>query len=312
MERVPGLAVIGVGAIAAWIISAATPPVLGAAIPAVVIGWLIGAQGLPTMVRPGIKDGTARLLLAGVILLGFTIDLGALRGGTAPLLAASTIVVAIAVAWLTGRLLGIRGPLALLIGIGTAICGVAAMVAARPAANATDDDLVSATVLITVLGSAGMVVLPLMALAQGVDAWAAGQWMGASLHAVPQAIGAGLAAGGLAGADSAALVKLTRVALLPVAVIALGAMSGHKGRAFLPKEVIGFVAALALGNLIQWPGAVIDMAADVARWLFIGGLVGMGCQTSIQGIRDAGWRTWAVATVSFMAVVVAALAVLHL
>lgn len=314
MERLPGLALIALGAVASWVVASLTPSPIGAAIPAVVAGWLLGARGLHATVRVGVQDGTKLLLLGGVVLLGFTIDLSTLQsaGTTSLALALSTIVLGIGVAWGMARLLRIPSPLALIVGIGTAICGVAAMVAAKDAAKAKDEDLVTATVLITVLGSVGMVLLPLLSIHRGIDAVPAGQWMGASLHAVPQAIGAGFAAGGLAGADAAALVKMTRVALLPVAVVALGWLSGQRSRTVVPKEVLGFVGALVLGNIVAWPQGSIDMVGAVAGWLFVGGLVGMGLQTNIQGMREAGWRAWSVAGATFGAVLVASLAILHL
>ncbi len=312
VERSPGWALVVVGAIAALLAAALVPTAFGAALMAVLLGWVVGGRGLPVFARAGVSSATKWSLLLGVVMLGFTIDLGVLRaaGPTTLGLALTAVAAALASAVLTARLVGLRGRLGWMLGIGTGICGVSAMVASQRAIGAKERDVVQATVMITVIGSIGMVALPALSIHRGIEALPAGQWMGATLHAVPQALGAGLAAGGLAGAEAAALVKLTRVAMLPLLVIVASWLASGRGRPVLPPEVLGFAATLLIGNALPWPVASLEAVAAVARVALIAGLFGMAAQMSWKGLA-LGWRPWIVAAASWGTVVVATLLLLH-
>ncbi|MEO7853188.1 MAG: putative sulfate exporter family transporter, partial [Rubrivivax sp.] len=75
---------------------------------------------------------------------------------------------------------------------------------------------------VSALSTVAMIVYPMLAQALGLDARAAGVFLGATIHDVAQVVGAGYGMSPETG-DVATLVKLMRVAmLLPVIVLAAG------------------------------------------------------------------------------------------
>ena len=63
-----------------------------------------------------------------------------------------------------GRALGVARGLALLIGVGTSICGASAVIAAKTATGGKDDDAAYAVACVTLFGTLAMFAYP---LAQG-------------------------------------------------------------------------------------------------------------------------------------------------
>jgi uncharacterized membrane protein YadS len=109
---------------------------------AIVIGLVIGnAVKLPALFRPGVE--TYELWLkAGIVLLGARFLLGdVLRLGAVSLgLVAIEIVVAIAFMTLLGRWFGLRPKVTSLLAVGSAVCGVSAIIATQGAIGADDED----------------------------------------------------------------------------------------------------------------------------------------------------------------------------
>lgn len=302
MSKGPGLAYVAVLTVLAYILARWTSTWgVGAAAIAVVLGWSVARGDLAGTARPGVAWAAKNSLLVAVVLLGFTMDLGALVdvGPRFVLLAVAAVATSWAVAVGLGRLFGLSRPLRNLIGIGFGVCGVAAMGATRSALGAKDEDLAVGTAVVTALGSLGLLALPALQWSTGLlDAEAFGAWTGASLPAVPQAVGAGLAGAGLAAAAAATSVKMARVALLvPVAL-----WVGRRGKAFprMPLEVKLFALAVVLGNLPLWNVTLMGDATVASKIALVAALAALGLQTRIQDLGNG--RVWMTAIGAFAAV----------
>ena len=105
-----------------------------------------------------------------------------------------------------------------------AICGASAalaLAAALPAHPQKERATLFTVVSVSALSTLAMIVYPMIAQALGLDARAAGIFLGATIHDVAQVVGAGYAMSQQTG-DVATFVKLLRVAmLLPVIVVAV-------------------------------------------------------------------------------------------
>lgn len=280
---------LALAGLAAWI-GPRTP--LGATGTAIFAGLLIARFArVPDEVRT-----TARVALwIGIALLGSQIDwdigLGRVAG-----LALAAAATGIAATWWFGRRLGLSPGAARALGVGTGICGASAIAATRRVTGATDDEAAAAAATVTLLGTVGMVAWPLLALTP-LPATFLGAWAGASVHAVPHAVGAGAAVG---AAGLAALVKMSRVALLPVVALA-GSVRG--GRFWIPSELVAFagvavVTVWSSPEAIRWLGAadrwalLIGFAALAlgtrwparAGWLLAAGALGWGVLLAVTGI----------------------------
>ncbi len=274
---------------------------VGAAAVAVLLGWLVARGDLASRARPGVAWAAKNALLVAVVLLGFTLDLGALvaAGPRFILLAAAAVATSAATAALLGWAFGLSRPLRNLLGVGFGICGVAAMGATRNALGAKDEDLAVGTAVVTTLGSIALLAMPALQWSTGLlDPRSFGAWTGASLPAVPQAIGAGFAGAGIVAAGAATSVKMARVAMLvPVAL-----WVGRRGRAWphMPLEVKLFALAVVLGNLPFWPAALLTDASAVAKLALVAALAALGLQTRIQDLANG--RVWMTAIGTLAAV----------
>lgn len=151
--------------------------------------------------RPDIWTGVAftlrHVLRLAIVLLGLQItaqqlaEVGAL--GVAGILLA--LVATLAVSRALGRLLGVAPGLALLIGMGSAICGASAVVAANAAVHAEDDDAAYAIACVTLFGTIAMFVYPLVQGFLHLPAQAYGFWIGASVHEIAQVLATAFGAG---------------------------------------------------------------------------------------------------------------------
>src|SRR3984893_9659982 len=109
---------------------------------AILIGLVLANTiGIPEVFRPGVATYEF-WLKAGIVLLGARFLLGdVLRlGGISLGLVAIELAVAIAIMTFVGRAFHLRPKLTSLLAIGSSICGVSAIIAAKPAIDADDDD----------------------------------------------------------------------------------------------------------------------------------------------------------------------------
>ena len=123
------------------------------------------------------------------------------------------MVVALTFALLVGRMLRIPRRVAVLIGVGTAVCGNSAIIAAAPVVKADDREVSFAVTTITVFGTLAVFLYPFIGHALQLDVLTFGLWAGTAVHDTAQTIAAS-AAYSTIGRDVATVVKLVRNALM--------------------------------------------------------------------------------------------------
>jgi uncharacterized integral membrane protein (TIGR00698 family) len=147
-----------------------------------------------------------------------------------------------------------------------------------------------------------MVVYPLIARAAGLSPHLAGLFLGGTIHDVAQVVGAGYTLGPEAG-DYATIVKLFRVAMLAVVVVAVSAafrgarQPAPGGRhaapavwSLVPWFLWMFVAMVAL-NSAGVVGEDVQRAAGwVSRGCLVVAIAALGMKTSFAQLARAGWR----------------------
>lgn len=317
----PGLVHASLFTALAFLVAHFTGPFgVGAAALGVVFGVLAGNIAPPgATLQPGVRFVGSRILALAVVLLGLLVTLRDLAGlgTTAGVALVVAMPGALVAAFLLARLFRVSSPMAALIGAGTAVCGVAAIAAARPAVGAKQEELTYAVAAITFLGSLGLLVYPAVQLA--LHPFTAAQYgilSGATLHAVPQAIGAAFAAEGLAAGGVATVVKLSRVALLGVVVLLLGFLFRGRRDAGsaswrLPVEVWGFLGLFVLGSIFAVPDGFRGFVAEVDSVLLVWALTALGLQTRFSDLKRAGTAPLWVALITW-GVMVAAVALVVL
>lgn len=207
-------------------------------ISAVMVGILIGMLirnliTLPARLKPGLAFSVKKILRLGIILLGIRLSIfNVIKLGTLGVpIVLVCIIGAIICSTLFNKWLHLPQRLGTLIGVGTSICGVSAIVATGPVIDAEDEEIAYAVAVITIFGVASMFIYPYLAhvLFAG-DPTKVGFFLGTAVHDTSQ-----VNAGGMIYADVFALPKALDVAIVTklvrnvfmVAVIPLMAVYYH-------------------------------------------------------------------------------------
>ena len=112
---------------------------------ALTIGIVLGmiyanTIGVADRLNAGIRFSLKKLLKAGIVLLGFKLNFMALieLGPKMTLVVVLLVPAVISVSFLLGKWMGIDKKLAVLIGVGSSICGASAVVAMAPTIDARE------------------------------------------------------------------------------------------------------------------------------------------------------------------------------
>ena len=284
-----GLAAMWVGQ--AWPI----PPVLAALALGIGLSFLFDRLAL----TGGIEVSARDLLRVGVALLGAKVtfsEIAAMSWAVPVILAATGLCLFLGVR--IGKLCGLDTPLATVCAGAVAICGASAALAVSsafpPRPNA---DAEAATVVagVTVLGTIAMIAYPLLSHLLGFDAAETGIFLGASLHEVAQAVGAGFAVSDDVG-HVATTAKLVRVAALAPLVLLVGWMvtakapreAGAARPALLPWYLVAFIALAAMASFNLFDPQVADAASQTSRFFLLTAIAALGLKTKPGKLLKAG------------------------
>lgn len=300
----PGLGLVLAVAFVARLISRFLPPAVNEVLVAVLLGLLVAnLVPLPGTVSPGLKFAVQRILRLGIILLGARlslIDVAAIGAGALGLIAVC-MMVAFGFATLVGRSMRLSPRLALLIGVGTAVCGNSAIVATAPVVQADERDVSFAVATITLFGTLAVFLYPLIGHALALSDPVYGIWSGVAVNDTSQVVAAG-AAYSPAARDVATVVKLVRNTLMAPLILLIAwwwsrsaeatprEAAKHGALRAFPIFVLGFLgmALLRTAGIIHSPAALaID---EVARVCILLALAGVGLSTSLSQMRQTGLR----------------------
>jgi uncharacterized integral membrane protein (TIGR00698 family) len=200
-----------------------------------------------------------------------------------------------------------------LLAIGASICGVSAIIAAKGAIDADDDDVSYAIAAILALGAVSLLVFPFIGHALGMSDQAYGLWVGLAVDNTAEATAAGALYSESAG-RFAVLAKTTRNATIGFVVLGYalywvrkgGASEvAHKG-AFLwqkfPKFVLGFLFISALATAGAFTRSQSVDIANLSRWAFLFTFAGIGLRTNVRALSQQGWRPLAVGIIGECAI----------
>ena len=299
----PGVLLAVAVAIVARVAATFLPAAVSEVLVAVLVGAVVANSGLlPARAAPGVAFAVQRVLRLGIILLGARLSLFdvAQIGSGALVLVALTMTIAFAAALLAGRVAGIPPRLALLIGVGTAVCGNSAIVATAPVIDAEEREVSFAVATITLFGTLAVFLYPFIGHALGLSSQVFGAWAGVAVNDTSQVVAAS-AAFSPEARDIATVVKLVRNTLMAPLIVLIAWWWARQQsveekdvragalRAF-PLFVLGFLAMALLrttGLIDKTSAAPID---EVARACILVALAGVGLSTRIAQLRTIGPR----------------------
>jgi len=277
---------------------------------AIVIGLVISNTiGVAEVFRAGVATYEF-WLKAGIVLLGSRFLLGdvARLGGLSLVLVALELALAISFMTWLGRAFKLRPKLTSLLAVGSAICGVSAIIAAKGAIDADDEDSSYAIAAILALGALALFTFPLVGHALHMNDHAYGLWSGLAVDNTAEATAAG-ALYSDAAAKVAVLAKTTRNAMIGFVVLAyalywaglgqakaVGSKAGFLWRKF-PKFILGFLLISFLATMHVFDKVQLAALANLSRWAFLLTFAGVGLRTNFRDMRKQGLRPFAVGAI---------------
>lgn len=219
--KIPGiafaLAIAGIAVLVSDYISG-----LGSVLLALILGVVIGNLiSQPATIVQGLKFTEKRILELAIVLIGFGFDSDRLSGLNTELAVSIVLIVALVLllSTLLGRLFKLDGNLSLLLGVGNAICGSAAIAATAPALNAEEKEVGLSLGVINLLGIVGLAGLPALSYLFDMTDFESGFLIGATLQSVGHVAASSFAMNETVG-EWAMMVKMGRVFLLiPMLVV---------------------------------------------------------------------------------------------
>jgi uncharacterized integral membrane protein (TIGR00698 family) len=292
----------------------------------IVLGMVVGNTLYPRLASrcgPGVGLAKQYLLRLGIILYGFRLtfqDIGKI-GAAGVLIDAIIVCSTFAIAYFAGtRLFGIDRKTAMLIGAGSSICGAAAVMAAEPVVRGRAEQVTVAVATVVVFGTVGIFLYPalfnlnarigLMALSPT----AYGLYVGSTIHEVAQVVAAGNAISE-AAANTAVIVKMTRVMMLAPFLIALSALlargdgraeRSHQGSTrqghpvVIPWFAVAFVAVAGFNSFALLPAPVVGGIIETDTLLLAMAMSALGLSTHLSAIRQAGVKPLGLAALLFV------------
>lgn len=254
--------------------------------------------GYPEPLRAGIQFSSKRLLRFAIILFGLKLNIDTVLHQGLDLLLKDAAVITFAVlmtVWL-GKRLKAEPTLTLLLGVGTGVCGAAAIASVTPILKADDEDTAIGVGIIALVGTLFSVTytvlrpfLPLSSLQYGI-------WSGISLHEIAHVALAGAPAGEDALAI-ALLAKLGRVLLLiPLCFILIFWMKRRRPdssstKIEFPWFLIGFVlmsllGSYFLGKSIPVSSSVMGAISTLTTFILSAAMVGLGLNVNLMDLRS--------------------------
>ncbi len=289
-----------------------SPLVLG-----IVTGMLVGNfnhRAIPSGWGKGINLSAKKLLRIAVAFYGLNVSIQEIVEIGLPGLMLSTVVVLTVLGfgtWMGVKVFRLDRDTAMLASAGSAICGVAAVLAFESTLRAPAHKSAVAITSVVLFGTLSMFLYPVLIQIGllNLDARSAGLFLGATVHEVAQVVASASNISAEA-TEVATIVKMTRVALLVPVLLLLGFWLNQRAsrqdcgtpssKAPVPWFLIGFllVALVHSSQAIPPDALAVMRAADLFALTMA--MTALGIETRFSQLKTAGPSVMGLAFSLFM------------
>ncbi|GAB3067762.1 YeiH family protein [Salinicoccus sesuvii] len=261
--------------------------------------------GYPHKLKNGIQFSAKILLRAAIILYGLKLNIDVVFNEGLPLIVKSSFVIMLAIimSYILAKLFKADMTLSMLLGVGTGVCGAAAIAAVAPIIKAKDEDTAVSVGIIALLGTVFSVFYLLVRPYLPIEDVAYGIWSGLSLHELAHVALAAEPAGEEA-LSFALLAKLSRVFLLvPLCLFFIWYMRRKENRTgtskvAFPYFLIGFVLmslanSYVIGNYVEISDQVMELISQLTTLLLTMAMIALGLNISIKDVAGRALKPFA-------------------
>ena len=264
-----------------------------------VLGIAIGLLGLNPDPKRTKKLQTLVLSLA-IVLMGAGLNFTtAIRvGSQGVLMTAGLMSCVFLVGYWLYRFLGLGKDEAILISVGTAVCGGSAIAAVAGVLRPKDSSIALSLAIVFLLNAVGLVILPPLGHHYGLSQGTFGWWAALAIHDTSSVVGASLAYGREA-LEIGTTAKLARALwIVPIATILSwqngrkSATPGQRAKISLPWFIPTFIVMSALFSFVPMLSPAREPVIDLAKRGFVLALFLVGVGISMKAFKETSGKAF--------------------
>lgn len=302
-------------AVPAWLLGKAFP-IIGGPVLSILFGMLIALFWSDKgKAAAGIKWTSKIILQTAVVLLGFGLNLGVIfeTGKQSLPIIVCTIGISLLLAWALHKALRVPSDTAILVGVGSSICGGSAIAATAPVIGADDNEVVQSISVIFFFNVLAAIFFPMLGSAIGFDTSAGdafGIFAGTAINDTSSVTAAASTWDSMWNLGSETLhkavtVKLTRtLAIIPITLVLAvarakksakdsGKAEGFSLKRAFPMFILYFVIASVITTVCIQAGMDADVFAplkDLSKFFIIMAMAAIGLNSNVVQLVKSGGR----------------------
>lgn len=302
-------------AVPAWLLGKAFP-IIGGPVLSILFGMLIALFWSDKgKAAAGIKWTSKIILQTAVVLLGFGLNLGVIfeTGKQSLPIIVCTIGISLLLAWALHKALRVPSDTAILVGVGSSICGGSAIAATAPVIGADDNEVAQSISVIFFFNVLAAIFFPMLGSAIGFDTSAGdafGIFAGTAINDTSSVTAAASTWDSMWNLGSETLhkavtVKLTRtLAIIPITLVLAivrtknSAKDSGKTESFslkraFPMFILYFVIASVITTVCIQAGMDADVFAplkDLSKFFIIMAMAAIGLNSNVVRLVKSGGR----------------------
>lgn len=248
---------------------------------------------IPEGIRPGLNFSTKTLLNIGIVLLGAKLDFISIAALGPKILAIVSIVVVsvMIISVLLSRRNYVSLKSGILLGVGSSVCGAAAVLAMAPVIKADKEESTFTAATTSILGGLGVIVYSLISRLDILNDMEYGIWAGSSLQGVSHAVAAAFARNEISG-NIGTVVKMTRVLFLVPMALVLGTLFSDEKvnirQINFPTYILGFIFIGLLNTAHLLPPFLIDIMDRTSSFFILMSVSSMATGVKIRDMMGEG------------------------
>ncbi len=291
-------------------------PIVGGAVIAILFGMFIALfWNDKGKAESGIKFTSKYILQTAVVLLGFGMNLNVVldTGRQSLPIIVCTISTSLIIAWIMHRALHVHGNTAILVGVGSSICGGSAIAAAAPAVDADDDEVAQAISVIFFFNVLAALFFPTLGKLIGFDISsgdAFGVFAGTAVNDTSSVTATAATWDsmwnlGTQTLDKAVTVKLTRtLAIIPITLVLASyharkaqsnneENSGFSLKKAFPIFIIYFIGASLITTICANAGVsttVFTPLKELSKFFIVMAMAAIGLNSNVIKLLKTGGK----------------------
>ncbi|WP_244834062.1 YeiH family protein [Clostridium sp. BJN0001] len=299
--------------------------IIGGPVFGIILGLIIAFIPRKEYFETGIKFTSKKILQYAIVLLGFSMNLYQIYrvGSQSLIIIVSTISTSLIVSYVFSRIMKIESNTAILIGVGSSICGGSAIAATAPVIDADDSDIARSISVIFLFNIIAAFAFPIIGSMFHFSDTGFGMWAGTAINDTSSVVAAGETWSSMYGnnvaLNYATIVKLTRtLAIIPITLFLAFYRSKKqvatsvKFTKVFPWFVLFFLLASVLSTFLNLSVSITKPLTELGKFCITMAMGAIGLNTNIVKLIKTGGKPIILGLFCWIAIIFVSLFMQHL